>query len=215
MGGKEKVMNEAFRTRRDSMKKNLLFIALIAALSNCTNHDTVPNLISEKPTSSLVESKEILIYKYNNSYSGAALGLEFKVKANGYLTGFGCASPAIGHYTLSLFKVDTVNKIGTLIANLPISIAANDTVNFKFKYVYLSTKVALLKGNYYRVAMNGDFTAYDYLAFPSGSKLSLPLSLPTDPKVIFTKGVAGYANSYPDTEYSTYMFPADVVVQFP
>jgi len=108
-----------------------------------------------------------------------------------------------------------VNKSGSLIATLPISIAAIDTASFKFKYVYLTSKVSVSKNNYYRVAVNGDFNAYDYLAFPAGSKYSLPLSSPNDSRVIFTKGVAGYANTYPGTEYTTYMFPADVVIQFP
>lgn len=181
----------------------------------CTQHDTVPTMSGEEPASSLVSSKEISIYKYNSSYNGAALGYEFKVKADGHITGLGCASASIGNYTLTLYKVDTVNKSGTQIAKLSISISASDTANFKFKYEYFPSKVAISKGNYFRVAINGDFAVYNYLTFPSGSQYSLPLLLPSDTKFVFTKGVAGYANQYPDTEYTTYMFPADVVVQFP
>src|SRR6184192_3372378 len=106
------------------MKKNFLIAFFTATLFSCTNHDSVPVIASEMPTAALVASKEISIYKYNNSYSGAALGYEFKVKANGYVTGLGCASPAIGNYVLTLYQVDTVNNSGTLIAHLPIAIAA-------------------------------------------------------------------------------------------
>jgi len=198
------------------MTKILPFCFLILIISRCTNHDTSPPILkSETPTSDLVSSKEISIFKYNNSYNGAALGCEFKVTANAYITGLGCASPAIGNYTLTLFKVDTVNGIGSLVASLPIAISSADTVGFKFKYVYLSTRVKITKDNYYRVALNGDFSAYDYLAFPGGSSYALPLVSPKDSKVIFTKGVAGYAGLFPDTEYTTYMFPADIVIQFP
>ena len=184
-------------------------------MTSCHNDSTVPTAPNEMLASSLVASQQISIYKYNSSYSNAALGFEFKAKANGIVSGLGCASPAIGSYTLTLFKVDTVNKTGSLIATQPISITAKDTVNFKFKYAYLTSKVSVSKNNYYRVTVNGDFSAYDYLAFPAGSKYALPLALPTDSKVLFTKGVAGYANLYPGTEYATYMFPADVVLQFP
>jgi len=181
----------------------------------CSTHDTAPVVTGEMPTSSLVASKQISIYKYNGAYNGAALGYEFKVRADGHITGLGCTIPSIGNYIITLFKVDTINKSGTQLAKLSISIAASDTTNFKFKYDYLPTKIAISKGNYYRVALNGDFIAYDYLFFPTGSTFSLPLPSPTNTKFVFTKGVAGYANQYPDTEYSTYMFPADIVVQFP
>ena len=75
--------------------------------------------------------------------------------------------------------------------------------------------MAVSKDNYYRVVLNGDFLAYDYLTFPTGNSNSLPLPLPTNNKFVFTKGVTGYANQYPETEYTTYMFPADVLLQFP
>lgn len=192
-----------------------VFIFLIVLTSACSNKDTTPVFTGETPASSLVASKQISINKYTNSYSGAALGYEFKVNADGHITGLGCAVPSVGNYSVILFKVDTVNKSGTQIAKLSISMSASDTANFKFKYDYLSSKIAISKGNYYRVAINGDFTAYDYLSFPTGSASSLPLPLPTNSKFVFTKGVAGYANQYPDSEYSTYMFPADVVAQFP
>jgi hypothetical protein len=81
--------------------------------------------------------------------------------------------------------------------------------------VYLTSKVAISKGNYYRVAVNGDFSAYDYMIFPTGSKYALPLTSTVDPKIIITKGVTGYASVYPDSEFTAYMFPADAVVQFP
>lgn len=197
------------------MKKNLALFLSVAIISGCGNHDTAPVFTGEMPASSLVTSKKISIYKYVGSYNGAALGYEFKVKADAHVTGLGCASPAVGSYVLTLFKVDTVNKNGTQIAKMPITISASDTMNFKFKYVYLSNKLSISKNNYYRVALNGDFTAYNYLTFPSGSSYSLPLPLPTNPKFVFTKGVTGYANLYPDTEFANYMFPADVVVQFP
>ena len=197
------------------MKKNLLFALLVASITACHNDSTVPTAPNEMPASALVASKLISIYKYNIAYNGAAIGYEFKVKANGYVAGLGCASRAIGNYKLTLFKVDTVNKIGSLIASSSIGITASDTANFKFKYVNLPSKVAITKGNYYRVALNGDFSAYDYLAFPNGSNYSLPLPLPSDAKVVFTKGVAGYTNTYPDSEFTTYLFLADVIIQFP
>jgi hypothetical protein len=197
------------------MKNIFAFGILSAIIFGCSNHDTNPAVVGETPASALVASKQVSVYKYNGSYNGAALGYEFKVKADGHITGLGCAVPSIGNYVVTLFKVDTINKSGTQIAKLPILVSASDTTNYRFKYDFLPSKVAISKGNYYRVAVNGDFTAYDYLSFPTGSPFSLPLPLPTNTKFIFTKGVAGYANQYPDTEYTTYLFPADVVVQFP
>lgn len=198
------------------MKKIFCPAILLALISSCSSHDTAPPVYpSETPASSFAASKTMPIYKYVGSYNGAALGYEFKVKANAQVTGLGCASPVTGTYTLTLFQVDTVNKSGKLLTSIPITIAASDTANFKFSYITLSAKVSISKGIYYRVALNGDFTAYDYLAFPQGSSSSLPLALATDTKFIFTKGVTGYANQYPDNEFKTYLFPADVVVQFP
>lgn len=197
------------------MKNIFTYSILLLIFFRCSSNDTSPTTKGETPASLLIDSKKILIYKYSNSYNGAAMGYEFKVKADGHITGLGGAVPSIGNYMITLFKVDTVNKTGTQIAKLPISISASDTVNFKFKYDYLPSKVALTKGNYYRVALNGDFTAYNYLTFPSGGQSSLPLALASDPKFVFTKGVTGYANQYPDTDFLNYMFPADVVVQFP
>lgn len=197
------------------MKKNLVLIILTVVIWSCSSKDTTPVFTGETPASALVTSKQISIYKYPGAYNAASLGYEFKIITDGHATGLGCASPALGKYTLTLFKVDTVNKTGTQIAMLPIEFTAADTANFKFKYVYLTEKKSITKGNYYRVAINGDFTSYNYMTFPVGSKYSLPLPCPTNQKIIFTKGVAGSALSYPATEFATYMFPADVVLQFP
>src|SRR5260221_5168815 len=109
------------------MKKVLSFSLLIAIISSCHNDSTVPVAPNEMPASALVASKQISVYKYNNAYNGAALGYEFKVKANGYVAGLGCAAPAIGNYKTTLFKVDSVNKIGSLIASSSIDITAIDT----------------------------------------------------------------------------------------
>lgn len=197
------------------MKRKSLVFFLIAIIWGCSSKDTTPVFTGEMPASALIASKQISIFKYNNSYNGAALGYELKVTADGHVTGLGCASPAIGKYTLTIFKVDTVNKTGSQIALLPIEFTAADTASFKFKYVYLTEKKAISKGNYYRVSINGDFTSYNYMTFPAGSKYSLPLACPTNQKIIFTKGIAGSAMTYPASEFTTYMFPADVVLQFP
>ena len=128
------------------MKKILAFCLPFLFMLGCSSsHDPAPVVTTEMPCSSLVNSKIISIYKYVGSYNGAALGYEFKIKADGHVTGLGCAVPSIGSYTLTLFKVDTVNKTGTQIAKMPINILAADTANFKFNYVSLSTKVVVSK----------------------------------------------------------------------
>lgn len=198
------------------MKKIFNLVGFACVISACSNHDTsTPVVPSEMPMSAFASSKVMPIYKYVGSYNGAALGFEFKAKANGYVMGLGCAAPAMGTYSLTLFQVDSVNKSGKLLTRVPIIIGASDTANFKFSYVTLATKVSISKGTYYRVAINGDFTAYDYMTFAQGSSLGLPTALAADPKFVFTKGVSGYADQYPDNEFTTYLFPADVVVQFP
>jgi len=200
--------------------RKIIYLTLLVSLEffvlACSNHDTsAPIIPSETPMSSFVASKTMSIYKYAASYNGAALGYEFKVKANAYVTGLGCASPAIGTYNLTLFQVDSVNKSGKLLTSIPITIGASDTANFKFSYATLATKISITKGVYYRVAVNGDFTAYNYMTFPQGSSLTLPLPLATDAKFVFTKGVSGYANQYPDNMFNNYLFTSDVMLQFP
>ncbi|HTH56184.1 MAG TPA: hypothetical protein VL728_09060 [Cyclobacteriaceae bacterium] len=198
------------------MKRFFYSAIFLFFISGCSSNDTsAPTIPSTMPMSSFVGSKTMPIYKYAGSNNGAALGFEFKVKANAFVTGLGCASPTVGTYNLTLFQVDSVNKSGKLLTTTPITIGVADTASFKFTYVALANKISISKGVYYRIAINGDFTAYDYLTFPTGNQMSLPLPLPTNSKFIFTNGVAGYANQYPDTEFSTYMFPADVVIQFP
>jgi hypothetical protein len=197
------------------MKKVLSFCLFVLIIVRCSKDSAPVDMAGEQPASALVASGIISTAKYNAASTVSAMGYEFKTKADGHVTGMGCSSASIGNFALALYKVDSVNKTGSLIASLPIAISASDTANFKFKYGFLSSKVAISKGVYYRVVLAGNFTAYNYMYFRIGSTYKIPVALPTDTKFVFTKGVTGVSSLYPDSEYSGFLFPADVVVQFP
>lgn len=183
---------------------------LILLTDRCSKENATQIIITgEKPCSSLVASKSVTTGKYATSYNGS-LGYEFKTNADGHVTGFGLASPVIGIFDLTLYRVDSVSKTGTVVVNQTITFDASDTAAFKFKYGYLPSKVAISKDVYYRVVANGGFSNYYYITIPFGA---LPLTSPTEPKFKFTKGV--YGLNYPDGEFTGFIFPADVVVQFP
>jgi len=199
------------REMRNKFIVSVWIVCLLMFLADsCSKESAAPTVITgETPCSSLVASKSVTIGKYSTSYSGS-LGYEFKTTADGHVTGFGLASPVTGTFGLVLYKVDSVSKTGTVVASQSLTLAVGDTAAFKFKYVSLSSKVAILKGVYYRVVANGAFSNYDYITIPFGT---LPLTSPSEPKFKFTKGV--YGLTYPDGEFTGFIFPADVVIQFP
>ena len=197
------------------MRINLIFLTLsncllILLTNSCSKESASPIITTgETPCSALLASKSVTIGKYATSYNGS-VGYEFKTTADAHVTGFGLASPVIGTFGLVLYKVDSVSKTGTVIANQTITLAAGDTAAFKFKYVSLSSKATISKGVYYCVVANGAFSKYDYITIPFGA---LPLTSPTESRFKFTKGV--YGLTYPDGEFTGFIFPADVVIQFP
>src|SRR5882762_5500003 len=106
---------------------------LIFLADSCSKESAAPIIVNgETPCSSLVASKSVTIGKYTTSYNGS-LGYEFKTTADGHVTGLGLASPVTGTFGLVLYKVDSVSKTGTVIANQAITVAASDTAAFKFK----------------------------------------------------------------------------------
>src|SRR5258706_3469447 len=109
------------------MKKILAFSLTIFIIHGCSKEKVAPIIMTgETPCSSLVASKSVAIGKYTTSYNGS-LGFEFKTTADGHVTGLGLASPVTGTFGLVLFKVDSVAKTGTGIANQAITVAPSDT----------------------------------------------------------------------------------------
>jgi hypothetical protein len=193
-----------------SLVRKNVFSLLVLISYSCSKEKAAPVVMTgETPCSDLIASKSVTTGKYSTSYSGS-LGYEFKTNADGHVTGLGLAAPVIGTFGMVLYKVDSVSKTGIAVASQTITITASDTAAFKFKYVNLTSKIAVSKGVYYRVVANGNFVNYNYITIPFSA---LPLTSPTDSKFKFTKGV--YGLSYPDGEFTSFIFPADVVIQFP
>ena len=111
---------------------------------------------------------------------------------------------------MQLYKVDSTNNTGTLIATYSVAITASDTAAHQFKYADLAQKVAISKNVYYRVAYSV-YTGFDRLS--PQANLAFPVSS-SDKKVIITDGVFGTFKTFPNQKIG-YLYTSDVKIQFP
>jgi len=188
----------------------ILAIASITILS-CSKDETVTPTIVESPLSTFLSSKTGLTFDTfkSDSYS---LGYEFKTTADGSVTALGCSSTEAGTFALQLYKVDSVNNTGTLVASASIDLTANDIANRKFNYKTLTQKVAISKGVYYRVTYSVESKTFERLQASNNPSMTFPITS-ANKKVLIKRGVYGAVSSFPD-QYWDVLYMADAKLEF-
>jgi hypothetical protein len=192
--------------------KNLIILAFTSfVILGCGKDEAVTPTIVESPLSSFLSSKTGLTFDTFSSAS-YSLGYEFKTTADGFVTALGCSSTEAGTFALQLYKVDSVNNTGTLVASASIDLAAGDITNRKFNYKNLTQKVAISKGVYYRVTYSVVTKTFDRLQASNNPTMSFPITS-TNKKVLIKRGVYGEPSSYPDSSWDV-LYMADLKMEF-
>lgn len=193
------------------MKNRIILVIISLGILSCSKEETVTPTIVESPLSSFLSSKTGLTFDSfsSDSYS---LGYEFKTTADGFASALGCSSTETGSFALELYKVDSVNNTGTLVASASIDMTSDDIPNRKFKYKNLTQKVAISKGVYYRVTYSVVNKTFERLQATNNPTLSFPITT-TNKKVLIKRGVYGGPNSYPENSWDV-LYMADLKMEF-
>lgn len=193
------------------MKNWMIFALCSFAIFSCSKDETVTPTIVESPFSTFLSSKTDLTFD-NLSSSSFSLGYEFKTTSDGSVTALGCSSTEAGTFALQLYKVDSVNNTGTLIASASIDLTAGDIANRKFNYKTLDQKVAISKGVYYRVTYSVVNKSFERLQASLNPSMSLPITS-ANKKVMIKRGVYGEPSSYPTYSWNV-LYLADAKLEF-
>ena len=152
--------------------------------------------------------------------SAWSLGYQFKPTTNGHVTALGCSSPQAGTYTVQLYLLDSVHNTGTLLVTDSVSISANEVSNEvsatesvpNFQYVNLPQAVPIMANTYYRIAYStSESNPFDRLHFQT---TQIPFTA-SNKNIVISNGCYGSPKSFPETEWATVVYMADVKATFP
>jgi hypothetical protein len=191
--------------------KKILILSLFSILSFSCSKESVTPTIVESPLSTYLDAKSGLSFD-TPSASSYSLGYEFKTTSDGNVTSLGCSSTEAGTFALELYKVDSVNNTGTLVASASVDMSSTDILNRKFKFKDLTQKVAISKGVYYRVTYSVVNKTFERLQASNNLTLSFPIAS-ANKKVSIKRGVFGDPSSYPDQSWDV-LYMADLKIEF-
>jgi hypothetical protein len=178
--------------QKNSLMKNWIILTICSfAIISCSKDETVAPTIVESPLSTFLSSK---------------------TTADGSVTALGCSSTEAGTFALQLYKVDSVDNTGTLVASASIDLTASDIANRKFNYKTLAQKVAISKGVYYRVTYSVENKTFERLQASNNPSMTFPITS-ANKKVLIKRGVYGGVSSFPN-QYWDVLYLADAKLEF-